>query len=267
MASPLPKQLGQFLQEQQEPFTLQLYLHERGHVTCNSSNSEQNFPAASANSCKFLKGTNLLPRCLHLVKAVLGKLSLDPKIKKIQDSTESDGNFSSATSADSDAEDAGPTRISSTLHGKQVVADRKMRAKCGEDSNKQLSPVSVLEETETESSEDDDYDECFVGMSDGTNLLPPVVYSKNKIARQQSGRTLDSDKLWKLICESLVMWSQDSVDETNINHLVLSDFMASGKEWRGVGEVQGKEIGVRICGVILEDICCEIVRDLISFGA
>lgn len=40
----------------------------------------------------------------------------------------------------------------------QVVADRKMRAKCGEDSNKQLSPVSVLEETETESSEDDDYD-------------------------------------------------------------------------------------------------------------
>nr|GMD99481.1 Dentin sialoprotein [Ipomoea batatas] len=266
MASPLPKQLGQFLQEQQEPFTLQLYLHERGHVTCNSSNSEQNFPAASANPCKFLKGTNLLPRCLHLVKAVLGKLSLDPKIKKIQDSTESD-NFSSATSADSDAEDAGPTRISSTLHGKQVVADRKMRAKCGEDSSKQLSPVSVLEETETESSEDDDETECFVGMSDGTNLLPPVVYSKNKIGRQQSGRALDSDKLWKLICESLVMWSQDSVDETNINHLVLSDFMASGKEWRGVGEVQGKEIGVRICGVILEDICCEIVRDLISFGA
>nr|GMD96420.1 Hyphally regulated cell wall protein [Ipomoea batatas] len=241
MASPLPKQLGEFLQEQQEPFTLQLYLHERGHVTCNSSNSEQNFPAASANPCKFLMGTNLLPRCLHLVKAVLGKLSLDPKIKKIQDSTESD-NFSSATSADSDAEDAGPTRISSTLHGKQVVADRKMRAKCGEDK-------------------------CFVGMSDGTNLLPPVVYSKNKIGRQQSGRALDSDKLWKLICESIVMWSQDSVDETNINHLVLSDFMASGKEWRGVGEVQGKEIGVRICGVILEDICCEIVRDFISFGA
>ncbi|XP_019156040.1 PREDICTED: uncharacterized protein LOC109152836 [Ipomoea nil] len=261
MAPPLPKQLGQFLQEQQEPFTLQLYLLERGHVTCNSPNSP--------NSCKFLKGTNLLPRCLHLVKAVLGKLSLidaTPKIKKTQDSTESDCNSSSATS---DAEDAGhQTRISSTLHGKQVVADRKVRANCGEDS-KQLSPVSVLEETESsedDDDDDDDYDECFVGMSDGTNLLPPV-YSKNMVARQQSGRTLDSDKLWKLICESIVMWSQDSVDETNINHLVLSDFMASGKEWRGVGEVQGKEIGVGICGILLEDICCEIVRDLISFGA
>lgn len=131
MASPLPKQLGEFLQEQQEPFTLPLYLLERGHVSCNSNSEPSFLDGGSANYCKFLKGINLLPRCSQLMKAVLGKLSLvdtNPKIKKIQDSAESD-NFSSASSgstilvnscSDSDAEDVGQKRFSSTLHEKQV---------------------------------------------------------------------------------------------------------------------------------------------------
>lgn len=78
---------------------------------------------------------------------------------------------------------------------------------------------------------------------------------------QQMGRILDPEQLWKLICENIWAWSQDPIDETNVNQLVHFD---SEGEWRGFqGVQQAQEIGVIISEIMLEDIRDEIVRDLV----
>lgn len=81
MASTPPKplkQLGEFLQEQQEPFILEVYLLERGCLK-KRLNSEGNFSCCQRNSTKFLKRSvscslnkenNGIPRWSKLLKAV-----------------------------------------------------------------------------------------------------------------------------------------------------------------------------------------------------
>ncbi|GMP24870.1 hypothetical protein CsSME_00001991 [Camellia sinensis var. sinensis] len=54
MASSMPKQLGELLQEQQEPFILELYLFEKGYLR-NNFNSETNFHCCFGNPSSFLK--------------------------------------------------------------------------------------------------------------------------------------------------------------------------------------------------------------------
>lgn len=76
----MSKQLGQFLQEQQEPFTLELYLLERGqfrnkHLTsdgdfrCCSMNSSTNFLKRSASCGAKKRRQVLILNCSKIVKS------------------------------------------------------------------------------------------------------------------------------------------------------------------------------------------------------
>ncbi|GMQ08538.1 hypothetical protein CsSME_00052219 [Camellia sinensis var. sinensis] len=77
MASSMPKQLGELLQEQQEPLILELYLFEKGHLR-NNFNSETNFHCCFGNPSSFLKRSaswgglskrrKAIPSCSKIVK-------------------------------------------------------------------------------------------------------------------------------------------------------------------------------------------------------
>lgn len=120
MASPMSKQLGDFLQEHQEPFAMEVYLHERGYPR--------------SNSAQFLKGSasfdpkkrrKSLPSCSKIMGAVFSRIVHSEANRKFkncwsnkngrnkQDLAEDD-HFSSASSStvfnscsQSDAEDEG----------------------------------------------------------------------------------------------------------------------------------------------------------------
>lgn len=93
----MSKQLGQFLQEQQEPFTLQIYLLERGQFRNKHLISDGDFRCCSTNSTtyKFLKRSascgakkrkKVIPNCSKIVKSMLNKLvtfSHNQKIKNL----------------------------------------------------------------------------------------------------------------------------------------------------------------------------------------
>lgn len=156
------KQLGDLLQEQQEPFTLEIYLIERGY-------SKNKFNLELYTSSKFLKNKKIIPICSKAVRALFNKLGyLNPRIKdsgtkkrkkNSQEITE-DNTFSSASSknsfnscSESDTEDRyilprkGSQRNGNLLGEEEVDTDIKRQRRILED-NMQHSPVSVLEETE-----------------------------------------------------------------------------------------------------------------------
>ncbi|CAL5385556.1 unnamed protein product [Camellia sinensis] len=83
MASSMPKQLGELLQEKQEPFILELYLFEKGYVR-NNFNSETSFHCCSGNPSRFLKRSacwgdlskrkKAIPSCSKNVKLLFNKI-------------------------------------------------------------------------------------------------------------------------------------------------------------------------------------------------
>ena len=64
------KQLGQLLQEEQEPFVLETYLLDRGCLK-RSLTSEGGFSCCPGNSSKHLKG---IPQCSKILRAIFNKL-------------------------------------------------------------------------------------------------------------------------------------------------------------------------------------------------
>lgn len=68
-------------------------------------------------------------------------------------------------------------------------------------------------------------------------------------------------EIWKYICEKLWIWSQDSITEYNIIHLLHSNFLASAHEWN----VSFEQMKIEICKEI-ENAILEIVIDDIMAG-
>ncbi|KAJ8537821.1 hypothetical protein K7X08_014361 [Anisodus acutangulus] len=336
----MSKQLGEFLQEQQEPFTLELYLLERGRsirsnstlisdggFRCCSRNSSTKFLKRAA-SCGAKKRRKVIPNCSKIVNYVFNKLvtiSHNQKIKNLaseqhNNATRKNVNCQGITNADdekissassttvfnscsdnSDAEEA--DNLSSPqpaddnfLHEKQVTEDRrKLRLDFLEES-KQLSPVSVLEETEPS---DDDCphvkkQECLKAKkqeqfsipsaSNSGETSPESQYIKNKKAIQQSRqllfdcvkevvenqkgkeefqRILGAEQLWELLLQNIWLWSQDSINETNINDLMHFDLLNSFEESSGVEEK--REIGRVVGDLIFAYISNEIVLDMLNY--
>lgn len=114
----MSKQLGQFLQEQQEPFTLQIYLLERGQFRNKHLISDGDFRCCSTNSTtyKFLKRSascgakkrrKIIPNCSKIVKSVLNKLvtfSHNQKIKNLTNDQEHNNSTSNNTNIIADDE-------------------------------------------------------------------------------------------------------------------------------------------------------------------
>lgn len=342
----MSKQLGQFLQEQQEPFTLELYLLERGQFRSKHLISDGDFRCCSRNfsSTKFLKRSascgakkrrKVIPSsCSKIVKSVFNKLvtiSHNQKIKNLANDQEHNNNstskntniiadddhkFSSASSATvfhscSDSSDADEAdNLSSPqaaddnfLHEKQVFEDRRRLRLDFLEESKQLSPVSVLEETE--SSDDDDSlhvkkqnsvkakkqeDFSAPSVSNSGETSPESRYNKNKKAIQQSRellfdcvkevvenqknkdpqkeefqRILGAEQLWELMLQNIWLWSQESINETNINHLMHFDLLNSFEQSSGVEEK--REIGKVVGDLIFVDISNEIVLDMLNYSS
>lgn len=335
----MSKQLGQFLQEQQEPFTLETYLLERGQFGSKHLISDGDFRCCSSSS-KFLKRSascgakkrrKVIPNCSKIVKSLLNKLVAishsNQKIKNYLASEEhknatskntdiaDDDKFSSESSTtvfnscsdSSDAEEgdnlSSPQAADDNfLHEKQVSEDRrKLRLDFLEES-KQLSPVSVLEETE--SSDDDSphvkKQECLKAkkqeefsstpaVSNSGETNPESQYIKNKKAIQESRqllfdcvkevvenqrnnkdpqkeefqRILGAEQLWELLLQNIWLWSQESINETNINHLMHFDLLSSFEQSSGVEEK--RELGRVVGDLIFVDISNEIVLDMINY--
>ncbi|KAL1546867.1 acetylglutamate kinase [Salvia divinorum] len=264
----MPKLLGEFLQEQQEPFTLEVYLLERGYARCSLKTRRR----------------QAIPNCSELVRAVFSRILLH-KIKnpRKNDDTNHEDEFSSTTfySSCSDVED-----------------ERSME----EDCDKQLSPISVLEETESEASPlhqrqykfkkakgessksisqrrskhktAPKFQECMEHSQD-------YQYTINKRALQQTKKLLvdcvrevieneggggkqlkkilGAEELWKAVCENVWLWSQESIHENNISHIVRCDFMASLGEWGFDSHQHKDEVSMEVGDAILEDIINEII--------
>ncbi|KAL3514365.1 hypothetical protein ACH5RR_027082 [Cinchona calisaya] len=182
MSSTMSKQLGDFLQEQQEPFILEVYLLERGY---NSSNVGTCLKRSVSSGLK--RNRKSIPNCSKIVRALFGriltvtynqKLSFSSgfrgknvsvsEIDSIKQDIVDDDEFSSASSAtifnscsESDGEDAhylsrkdGLLATAECGHhqakkdGNEVCADRRFRLESA-NFGKQLSPVSVLEVAES----------------------------------------------------------------------------------------------------------------------
>ncbi|CAN4122524.1 unnamed protein product [Withania somnifera] len=324
----MSKQLGQFLQEQQEPFTLELYLLERGQFRskhlisdgdfrcCSRNFSSTNFLKRSA-SCGTKKRRKVIPTCSKIVKSVFNKLvtiSHNQKIKNLANdqehnnstskntnTIEDDDKFSSASSTTvfhscSDSNDAeGADNLSSPqaaddnfLHVKQVLDRRSLRLDFLEES-KRLSPVSVLEETESSDDDDSpDVKKCVKARKQEEFSSPESQYIKNKKAIQQSRqllydcvkevvenqknkdpqkeefqRILGAEQLRELMLQYIWLWSQHFINETNVNHLMHFDLLNSFEQLSDVEEK--REIGKVIGDLIFVDISNEIVLDMLNY--
>ncbi|XVE70223.1 hypothetical protein DITRI_Ditri10aG0055600 [Diplodiscus trichospermus] len=182
-ASQPARQLGELLQEQQEPFILEVHLSERGYAGKNLT-SGANFICCHGNSGKFLKksgrlnknkkGTPHFPMLLKVVCNKLstikglrtknsddkdGKLSVTEMVDRNNQETAEPDRFSSASSSTvynscSDSDIDGPSMFTDNSKSnlklydqreKKVVAEAKFQWNCMEDS-KHHSPQSVIEE-------------------------------------------------------------------------------------------------------------------------
>ncbi|KAK6257193.1 hypothetical protein QUC31_000652 [Theobroma cacao] len=178
------RQLGELLQEQQEPFILKVYLTERGCMRKNL-NSGAKFIGCHGNSCKFLKKSGCqdkskkcIPQFPKVLKVVCnklftiegfrtknsadedGKLNVTEMDRNNKDTAEPD-RFSSASSTTvynscSDIDIDEPSMFDDNSKSfkpydqseKKAAADTKFQWSCVEDG-KQHSPVSVFEDIST----------------------------------------------------------------------------------------------------------------------
>ncbi|KAI3460133.1 hypothetical protein Pfo_016796 [Paulownia fortunei] len=335
----MPKLLGEFLQEQQEPFALEVYLLERGcprgislNARCTLCSSAK-FLKCSA-SCSLKKRRYVVPNCSNFLKAVFSQFVMANDNQKFKNSgnggrktalvenwknrqeNAAEDRFSAASStpvfnscSDRDVEDARCpeadirrfTKCGNLFLERKVDADRKLKWRAVEDS-KQLSPVSVLEETESDEGSPVHYTqgECSTSMSQfklkqkthysfqelqelvGLNSYAQYIINKRALQqtkqllidcvrevmekhrkrdkrREQLKKILGAEEVWKLVCENVWLWSQDSIDESNIVHLLHYDFLASAVEWSADSEQQKMEISTEVGNAILEDVINEIV--------
>lgn len=370
----MPKQLAEFLKEQQKPFVLEAYLLERGCY--HSQKNRLHSPDGGSRYCSTMaipsclkrsviwglkRNPNFVPNCSKVVRALFTKLFTVYNNKKIgnsqiryQNTCEADtekrkhenaheDEFSSGSSStvfnscsESDAEHAQfspgnadiflaadhqeSPEVVYVLTENEVVAGWKFRWRNAEEDRKQLSPVSVLEETESYSDsppvEGEDttkqkrelkksVSRCkeekekpiynykrtleevqeFVGSKSNSHNVSSH-YSKNKKAVRQTKQLLfdcirevvelgkessggqqlkgilGAEQLWELICENLCLWSKESINETNIIHLLQSEVvLVSAQEWSDL-EKQTQVIGSHLGDAILEDICNEFIVEM-----
>ncbi|KAG8377452.1 hypothetical protein BUALT_Bualt08G0034500 [Buddleja alternifolia] len=338
----MPKLLSEYLQEQQQPFALDLYLVERGYsntpTTPNATSTFCNlFKCSSSRRGLINKRRYLVPNCSKFVKSVFSRLVFDnQKInnnipvkndnKKCgdededEDEDEEDKYLSSGSSSSSTTVFDSCSENIDCLEAVDILltspekeggdADRKLEWRSGieDDDCKQLSPVSVLQHTQSRQEEHnlkrrkvepltstcrckikqatdcsvEELHELQVGSNSNSHADDQYIINKRALQqtkqllidclrevienhrkrdknRQELKKILGTEELWKLVCENVWVWSQDSIDETNIHHLLHHDYLASAEEWSTDFELRKEVISMEIGDAILEDIINEIL--------
>ncbi|GAA0156126.1 hypothetical protein LIER_13690 [Lithospermum erythrorhizon] len=81
---------------------------------------------------------------------------------------------------------------------------------------------------------------------------------QRNVISQHFQKILEAEELWNHIYENICLWSKDTIDDTNIEHLLHFDLLASMEEWNNCEE-QRSEIGEAIVNATLNDIINEII--------
>ncbi|KZV54522.1 hypothetical protein F511_01320 [Dorcoceras hygrometricum] len=313
----MPNFLGEFLQEEQEPFSLEVYLLERGcsgGTTSLDSRSHFLISHRILKRCGIKKQRSLIPNCSTFVKAVLkqlGSVTINLKIKNLSDGDQV--NTQENASSDKLVSNNSGIVFNPSVHcveessnlflEEEVDADAKLKWRSVEDNRQQLSPVSVLEVAESDELSPLHYKQCNIKKTtqaessasvtqfkskqatNGSAQLmaawnPYTQHIRNKRALRQTKQLLidcvrevienyrkqehmkkvvEAEELWKLVCENVWLWSQDSIHETNVIHLVHYDFLTTAEDWRADFEEHKKGIWMDVGDAILEDVINEIV--------
>ncbi|KAG6422048.1 hypothetical protein SASPL_118609 [Salvia splendens] len=230
----MPKLLADFLQEQQEPFALQVYLVERG-LTFH-------------NSAKYVA-----PNCSYFVRAAFSRLVM-------ANANGGRRNFLSAKkeSASCSESDAGGSHCSESairlfvkcgncFFDREVEdADTNSKSRAEEeDSKQQLSPVSVLRETDLDQDSPIYYKQCSIKTLSSTTqckLKQPQLY----VVRKSRGPER---------CNKYI------INKMALDQIVRQELIEKNKEKgeNAVVEQQKWEISMEIENDILENVIQDIV--------
>ncbi|KAL5844659.1 hypothetical protein ACOSQ4_010617 [Xanthoceras sorbifolium] len=228
------KKLGQFLEEQQEPFILEIYLLERGRLRKNL-NSDKSLKMSTSSRSNTSK--KVIPQCTKVLKVVYNKLvSINTKLK-IKNNDKRDGKFndteevarnnqqvaeadrfSSASCttvfnscSESDAEEATISLqkdeislVSETSQSFRVCNLEQKEADAERDQwrhieeSKQISPVSVLEGIPSNRGSPIRYSRQDLGTSQEENPSKSCIILSKKVTED----SILSASLWNLFFHS-----------------------------------------------------------------
>ncbi|KAL8096264.1 uncharacterized protein LOC141706283 [Apium graveolens] len=291
------KQLGDLLQEQQEPFVLEIHLIDKGCrknvLLSKRSTSNRLFKSEVLFRRKFFSS------CSSAAKALLDILG----VKR--------GGRSQKTAEDTFFR-KGKHKLGNLVT--EVEADTDMKMEKFTEDRTQLSPVSVLEATlsnegspvhtnqtiqdmktmQDEISSDYIYSDSYNSLQNFLSGKTSEVnkpdsysqYTKVKLALQQTRQLMfdcvkeivetqrlknrrqrqlrepmGAEAIGKILHENIWEWSAQSVHANYPNKLIDRDMLDSAEEWNDAE--QGKGIGMEIADYILEDISSDIVMDMI----
>ncbi|XP_051150281.1 uncharacterized protein LOC127264791 [Andrographis paniculata] len=148
----MPKLLGELLQEQQEPFVLEAYLLERGYLRS----------IKILESCSLKKRMHLVPHCTKFIKSVVSHRMIDDNTCMIKSTNggwmnsfvEKWTHKYTGKCRLSVSSSTAKSKYSVTKRGRDIIAKEvtvEKRGKWGSvEESKQLSPISVLQETESD---------------------------------------------------------------------------------------------------------------------
>lgn len=147
------KKLGQFLEEQQEPFILEIYLSERGCIKKKKNLNSSKFSTRSTGLNNSIKGVTI---CSKLLKAAYNKLvpiKDSPRVKNNNDGQEvAEANqFSSACSTTKEFNSCSESEVQLqkddiSFHAHTCWSAENKAASELQEQSEQISRVSVLQE-------------------------------------------------------------------------------------------------------------------------
>ncbi|PPD70120.1 hypothetical protein GOBAR_DD32993 [Gossypium barbadense] len=265
------RQLGELLEEQQEPFILEVYLSEKG---CGAKNLTPIHGGSTKNKTK--KGIpKHIPKVLKLIPC--NKFFTSKGLRRTNNPNDEDGKtdtFScsalcnSSSDSDIDEEEASSSSMSSKMAEKAVV-DTNM------EDTKQHSPQSVLEAMSTSTDSEQSSGSSPFSMSKRVlqqtkqlllDCVRELVDHNNGCMKEGKGkRYLGSEEIGNVICEKIKGWGKQRGDETNIQEMLELDVIETKQEWEGFEiESYKKEMGICIGNAIVEELISDVVMDMID---
>ncbi|KAK9225951.1 hypothetical protein WN943_010996 [Citrus x changshan-huyou] len=156
-STPAPKtikKLGQFLEEQQEPFILEIYLSERGCIKKQKKNlNSSKFLKRSTSLNNSIKGVTIYSKLLKAAYNKLVPIKDSPKVKNSNDGQEvAEANqFSSASSTTTEVNSCSESEVKLqkddiSFRGHNCRSAENEAASVLQEESEQISPVSVLQE-------------------------------------------------------------------------------------------------------------------------
>ncbi|KAK1316061.1 hypothetical protein QJS10_CPA05g01624 [Acorus calamus] len=234
-ANPSPaRQLFELLQDEQEPFLLDIYLLEHGLF-----NRLQNLETSS-RCWPFNPPTKTFQR------------SLSHGLKKRRQALQQISSFSDSTDTD-ESPSAQPSQISKDGNPQK---DKKQSSSASED----FMVSEVMLEYLVQSLGFSSYEKPMWVLKQTKQLLMDCVREAVENQQERQGRCCHEER----ICEEVLSWAKHGGNATNVSQFVGLDVASFSKERKQLHD-QIDEVGVEIGEAICEEVKDEVVSDMIKF--